>query len=245
MSKLALVTGASGGIGEAICHALAADKVRVIAAGSNSDEIEKWVAQKKEQGLDLLPAACDVSDAQSCAAMTEQIKKDYGDPDIIINNAGITRDAPFKRMSLEQWSEVINTNLNGLFYITSPFFNAMLEKGFGRIVNISSINGQKGQFGQANYAATKAGMHGFTMSLAQEGAAKGVTVNSVSPGYTATPMVTAIREDILEGIIKQIPAKRLAETAEVASIVAYLCRDEAAFINGANIPVNGAQFTSF
>ncbi len=245
MSKLALVTGANGGIGEAICQALAKDGNRVIACGSNRTKLDTWIAQQKEQGFDFMPATADVSNAESCAAMAETITSEYGNPDIIVNNAGITRDAPFKRMSLEQWNQVINTNLNSLYHITAPFFNSMLENGFGRIINISSINGQKGQFGQANYAAAKAGMHGFTMSLAQEGAAKGVTANSVSPGYTATPMVTAIREDILESIIKQIPAKRLAQTAEIGSIVAYLSRDEAAFINGANIPVNGAQFTSF
>ena len=245
MSKIALVTGANGGIGEAICEALAKDGCKVIAVGSNADKLNKWVEEKQAAGLNYVAAACDVSCPTSSAAMAEKVIAEHGNPDIIVNNAGITRDAPFKRMSLEQWNQVISTNLNSLFHITAPFFNGMLDKGFGRVVNISSINGQKGQFGQANYAASKAGMHGFTMSLAQEGAAKGVTVNSISPGYTATPMVTAIREDILEGIVKQIPTRRLAKTAEIGSIVAYLCRDEAAFINGANIPVNGAQFTSF
>jgi acetoacetyl-CoA reductase len=174
--------------------------------------------------------------------MMAKIQEKYGDVDILVNCAGITRDATMKRMDAAKWDMVINTNLSSAFYVTKPVWEGMLERGYGRIVNISSLNGQRGQFGQANYAAAKAGMHGFTMTLAQEGAAKGITANTVAPGYVKTPMTDAIREDIREGIIATIPMKRMALPEEIASAVSFLAAEQQAYITGAIIPLNGAFF---
>lgn len=241
--KIALVTGGTGGIGEVICHTLRDNGYKVIATAHNEAAAQEWQQQPGNQNIAVEIA--DVADFASCEALAKRVKSTYGTPYLLVNNAGITRDGQLKKMSVEQWNAVITTNLNSVFNMTRQYINDMLENKSGRIVNISSINGQKGQFGQANYAAAKAGMHGFSMSLAQETAKYGITVNSISPGYTATKMVEAIREDILAGIIEQIPMKRLAKTQEVAALVLFLASEEAAYISGANIPLNGAQFTSF
>ncbi len=244
MNKIALVTGGSGGIGSAICQDFSKKGYKVIATAIPGKG-KNWLKEQQEQGFNFNMVNVDVADYNSCKKMAAEVREKFGSPDIIVNNAGITRDAPFKRMTLEQWNEVIRTNLDSVFNVTHQFINDLLKKGWGRIINISSINGQKGQFGQTNYAAAKAGLHGFTMSLAQETARAGITVNTISPGYTATPMVTQIREDILNKIIAQIPMQRLAKTTEIAAITSFLASDEAAFISGANVPINGAQFTSF
>lgn len=243
MKKIAIVTGGTGGIGTAISRKLRDDNFQVIATSlhhaGNSDDCVK---SKKS---DIIVEPLDATDFYACEKFAEKILADYGSVSVIVNNAGITKDSQFRKMSYDQWYDVINVNLNSVFNVTRQFINPMLENGWGRIINISSINGQRGQFGQTNYSATKSAIHGFTMALAQETAAKGITVNTVSPGYTGTDMVRAIREDILEKIVADIPMKRLAEPEEIAAAVSYLCTDLAAFISGANLPVNGAQFTSF
>ena len=240
--KLALVTGGKGGIGTAICERLYADGYEVVSTYiHNAERLSSWSA--KHEHIHMVQ--CDVAEYAACQQMAEQIQQNWGLPEVIVNNAGITRDVPFKKMTHEQWQEVLRTNLDSAFNVTHPFFPSMLERGSGSIINISSINGQKGQFGQVNYSAAKAGLHGFTMALAQEAARSGVTVNTISPGYTATPMVTAIRQDVLDKIVAQIPLRRLAQPEEVSAAVAYLCSDAARFITGVNLPVNGGQFMSF
>ncbi|MGF1545768.1 MAG: acetoacetyl-CoA reductase, partial [Thiotrichales bacterium] len=186
----------------------------------------------------------DVGSYSECAQLAESLTRDFGRVDIVVNNAGITRDITFRKMTPEQWAQVINADLDSVFNVTKQFIEGMLARGFGRIVNISSINGQKGMFGQTNYAAAKAGMHGFAMSLAQESARKGITVNTVAPGYIATDMVMAVPEDIRNKIIAQIPVGRLGHPEDIAAMVAFLASEDAAFITGANIPVNGGQFMS-
>ncbi|PID49517.1 MAG: beta-ketoacyl-ACP reductase [Proteobacteria bacterium] len=239
MSKVALVTGGTGGIGTAICKRLAKDGFKVISTYFEPEEQAKAWAEAQDFDVDLY--ACDVSDYDSCKAMKEQIEADHGQVDVIVNNAGITRDAKFSRMTPEQWRAVISTNLDSLFNICHQFVDGMAERGYGRIVNIASINGQKGQAGQTNYSAAKAGAHGFTMALAQEVVRKGVTVNTVSPGYIGTDMVMAIREDIRNKIIEQIPMQRLGKPEEIAATIAFLVSDDAAFITGANFAANGGQ----
>jgi len=184
---------------------------------------------------------CDVGSYEDCERLREQIESELGHVDLIVNNAGITRDGSFKKMNADKWSQVIATNLDSVFNVTHQFANGMAERGHGRIVNISSINGQKGQFGQTNYSAAKAGLHGFSMALAQEVARKGVTVNTVSPGYIATEMVMAVPEEIRDKIIAQIPVGRLGKPEEIAALVAFLCSDEGGFITGANLAANGGQ----
>ena len=239
MSKIALITGGTGGIGTAICKKLHENGFKIISTyfGPESEATE-W-AEKQDYDVDLYP--CDVSDYESCVTLKEQIIADHGQVDVIVNNAGITRDAKFSRMTPEMWKAVISTNLDSVFNVTHQFIDGMTERGFGRIVNIASINGQKGQAGQTNYSAAKAGAHGFTMALAQEVCRKGVTVNTVSPGYIGTEMVMAIREDIRDMIIGGIPMKRLGKPEEIAAVVAFLCSDDAAFITGANFAANGGQ----
>lgn len=246
MSKLAFVTGGKGGIGTAIARALynAGHKVIVSEYRQNKDTKE-WLEQQRHDGYEFDVVQVDVSNFDSCVICAQEIEKKYGIIDILVNNAGITQDSQFKKMTVAQWRDVVSTNLDSVFNVTRQFINPMLEQQWGRIINISSINGQKGQFGQTNYSAAKAGLHGFTMALAQECASKGVTVNTISPGYTATPMVTAIREDILDNIIKQVPVGRLAYPEEIGALTTYLTSDHAAFITGANLPINGGQFTSF
>lgn len=239
MSKVALVTGGTGGIGTAICKKLAADGCTVISTYFEPEEQAK--AWADAQDFDVKLYHCDVSDYDSCVKLKEAISADGLEVDIIINNAGITRDAKFLKMTPDMWKAVIATNLDSAFNICHQFVEGMTERGFGRIVNIASINGQKGQAGQANYSAAKAGIHGFTMALAQEVVRKGVTVNTVSPGYIGTDMVMAIREDIRNMIIDQIPMKRLGKPEEMAALVGFLCSDDAAFITGANHGANGGQ----
>ncbi len=237
-NKIALVTGGTGGIGTAICQRLADDGAQIVTTTTNLERGAEWQAK---QNFDSTLIKCDVSNYDDCKAMKEQTEKDLGVVDIVINNAGITRDGSFKRMDTDKWSQVISTNLNSVFNISHQFANGMAEKGYGRIVNISSINGQKGQFGQTNYSAAKAGVHGFTMALAQEVARKGVTVNTVSPGYIATEMVMAVAEEIRNQIIAQIPIGRLGKPEEIAALVAFLCSDDAGLITGANLAANGGQ----
>lgn len=239
MSKVALVTGGTGGIGTATCKRLNEAGFKVISTYFEPEEQAKAWAEQLDFDVDLYH--CDVADYDSCAAMKSQILSDHGHVDAVINNAGITRDAKFARMTPDQWKAVISTNLDSVFNVTHQFIDGMTERGFGRIVNIASINGQKGQAGQTNYSAAKAGAHGFTMALAQEVCRKGVTVNTVSPGYIGTDMVMAIREDIRDMIIDGIPMKRLGKPEEIAAVVGFLCSDEAAFITGANFAANGGQ----
>jgi len=239
MSRIALVTGGTRGIGAAICRELQ-DNGYTVAANYAGNE-EAALAFKTETGIHTFK--WDVSDYESCVEGIKRVESDLGPVDILVNNAGITRDAMFHKMTPEKWAQVINTNLSGLFNVTHPVWSGMRERKFGRIVNISSINGQKGQAGQANYAAAKAGDIGFTKSLALEGAAKGITVNAVCPGYTATEMVKAIPQKVLdEKILPHIPAGRLGTPEEIAKCVAFLIADTSGFITGATLSANGGQY---
>lgn len=237
--RLAYVTGGMGGIGTAICRRLHDDGLRVIAGAGPTRNVEEWLGKQKADGYDFLASQGNVSDWDSTMAAFEKVRADFGDPLVLVNNAGITRDGMFRKMTPDAWRAVIDTNLNSLFNVTKQVFEGMLAAGWGRIVNISSVNGQKGQFGQVNYSTAKAGIHGFTMALAQECASKGVTVNTVSPGYIGTDMVRAIREDVLATIVDGIPVKRLGEPAEIASMVSWLVSEEAGFSTGADFSVNG------
>lgn len=243
-SRLALVTGGTGGIGAAICLRLADSGHRVATNYRNEEKAQKWRAKCLEQGYDIAIYKRDVSDFEECQALVKHIEADHGPIDILVNNAGITRDTTFRKMTVEQWDAVMNINLDGVFNITRPLIEGMLARGYGRIVNISSVNGQKGQFGQVNYSTAKAGMHGFTMALAQEVARKGITVNTVSPGYIGTEMVMAVAEDIRNKIIATIPVGRLGKPEEIAHVVNFLVSDDAGFITGANISANGGQYMS-
>ncbi|MDK1491002.1 beta-ketoacyl-ACP reductase [Sinorhizobium sp. 7-81] len=239
MSRVALVTGGSRGIGAAISVALKAAGYKVAANYAGNDE--KAQAFKQEAGIPVYK--WDVSNYRACADGIAQVEADLGPVDVLVNNAGITRDAMFHKMTPEQWGEVISTNLTGLFNMTHPLWSGMRDRGFGRVINISSINGQKGQMGQANYSAAKAGDLGFTKALAQEGAAKGITVNAICPGYIGTEMVRAVPEKVLnERIIPQIPVGRLGEPEEIARCVVFLASDDAGFITGSTISANGGQF---
>ncbi|HET7766118.1 MAG TPA: beta-ketoacyl-ACP reductase [Burkholderiales bacterium] len=238
--RIAFVSGGMGGIGTAVCRRLARNGVKVVAGCLPGYEKKAaWLAQMHAEGLPVHAAEGNVEDYTSCAEMFYQIGSVIGPVDILVNNAGITRDGVFKRMSPGDWYAVINTNLNSVFNVTRQVVEGMVERGWGRIVNISSVNALKGQFGQTNYSAAKAGMHGFSKALAQEVVKKGVTVNTISPGYVQTDMVKAIKSDVLESIIQQIPMGRLAQPEEIAGLVAYLASDEAAYITGANISING------
>ena len=239
--KIALVTGGTGGIGSAICVKLAEAGCKVVSTYTHDEQANAWQAKMAAAGFDMALVKCDVSDFDSCRAMGEKLNAEFGGVDVLVNNAGITKDGTFRKMVPEQWNAVLNVNLISVFNVTRQFVDGMLNKGWGRVINISSINGQKGQFGQTNYAAAKAGMHGFTMSLAQETAKKGITVNSISPGYIGTEMVMAIAEDVRNQIVAQIPVGRLGKPEEIAALVAFLASDDAAFITGANIAANGGQ----
>lgn len=239
--KVALVTGGTGGIGAAICLKLAESGAKVATNYRNEEKARAWQAETKKQGYDIAIYQVDVTDFDGCQKMIEAIEQDLGSIDILVNNAGITEDVTFRKMTKEQWDKVMNINLDGLYNVTRPLVEGMTSRGWGRIVNISSINGQKGQLGQTNYSASKAGMHGFTMALAQEVARKGVTVNTVSPGYIATEMVMAVPEEIREKIIAGIPVGRLGDVNEVAALVEFLCSDEAGFATGADFSINGGQ----
>ncbi|KQR79235.1 acetoacetyl-CoA reductase [Rhizobium sp. Leaf384] len=239
MSRVALVTGGTRGIGAAISIALKGAGYRVAANYAGNDE--KAQAFSDVTGIPVLK--WDVSDYAACAAGAAKIEETLGPVEVLVNNAGITRDAMFHKMTPAQWNEVVNVNLNGLFNMTHPVWSGMRDRSFGRIVNISSINGQKGQMGQANYSASKAGDIGFTKALAQEGAAKGITVNAICPGYIGTEMVRAIPEKVLnERIIPQIPVGRLGEPEEIARCVVFLASDDAGFITGSTLSANGGQF---
>jgi len=244
--KIALVTGGTGGIGTSICLRLAADGHQVVANFLPGDEAqaESWLSAQREINADIHIAAADVTDYDSCTQMLKQIESDLGPVDILVNCAGITRDKTLKRMTPDQWNAVINTNLNSAFNVTSQLVEGMTSRNFGRVVNISSVNGQKGQFGQANYASAKAGLHGFTMSVAQETATKGVTVNTVSPGYIETAMTSAMPEAVLQSIVGAVPMGRMGKPEEIALTVSWLAEEENAYITGANIPVNGGMFMS-
>ena len=239
--KVALVTGGTGGIGAAICLKLAESGAKIATNYRNEEKAKAWQAEAKKAGHDIAIYQADVSDFDACQALVDQVEKDLGPIDILVNNAGITKDGMFKKMSKEKWDAVMNINLDGLFNITKPLVEGMTDRGWGRIINISSINGQKGQMGQTNYAASKAGMHGFTMALAQEVARKGVTVNTVSPGYIATEMVMAVSEDIRNSIIAGIPVNRLGTAEEIAALVDFLASNEAGFATGADFSMNGGQ----
>ncbi|MDJ0806421.1 MAG: acetoacetyl-CoA reductase [Gammaproteobacteria bacterium] len=243
-ARLALVTGGTGGIGTAICRKLVDKGCHVVACyhPSEKESVDAWNKARKEEGIEIGLVAGDVSSPENSIAMIEETEQAFGPIDILVNCAGITRDSSFKRMELDNWESVINTNLNSVYYVTRPVWEGMLERGFGRIINISSVNGQRGQFGQVNYSAAKAGMHGFTMALALEGATKGITVNTVSPGYVETPMTLAMRDDIRESIISGIPMRRMGTPEEIANAVAFLADDEATYITGVNLPVNGGLF---
>lgn len=239
--KVALVTGGTGGIGASICEALAESGAKVATNYRNEEKAQQWLSKTAERGFDFKAYRVDVTDTEGCRNMLEQIENDLGPIDIIVNNAGITWDTTFRKMTKEKWDAVISTNLDSLFNITQPIVEGMTTRGWGRIINIASVNGQKGQMGQTNYSATKAGMHGFTKSLAQEVARKGVTVNTVSPGYVATEMVMAVPEDIRNKIISGIPVGRLGKPEEIAATVAFLASEHAAFITGADFSQNGGQ----
>ncbi len=242
--RVAIVTGGNGGLGSAMCRALCTQGRAVIAAYYPAEENQARAFQKKmaDEGFEIAIYPVDVADFESCRAMVAAVERDLGTVSILVNNAGITRDAVFKKMTPDQWNAVLRTNLDSVFNMTRQVWDKMLDGGFGRIVNISSVNGQKGQFGQANYAAAKAGIHGVTMSLAQEGARKGVTVNTVSPGYVATEMVMAIAEEVRQKIVATIPVGRFGEPAEIGRAVAFLTADEAGFVTGSDLSVNGGLY---
>lgn len=240
----ALVTGGTGGIGTAICQRLAAD-FQVIACyfkGGRHEEAKRWQDEQKKAGYNIDILYADIAQFNECETMVALAKERYGHIDVLVNNAGITKDVSLRKMSPEQWQDVIDANLTSVFNVTRHVLPLMLEQGFGRVISISSINGRKGQFGQCNYAATKAGLFGFTKSLAQEVAAKGITANTISPGYIETPMLADVKEEVLNGIIANIPVGRLGRAEEVAAAVAFLASREAAFITGANLDVNGGQY---
>ena len=238
MARTALVTGGSRGIGAAISKALKEEGYTVAATYAGNDE----AAAKFTEETGIKTYKWNVADYDSAKDGIAQVEAELGPIDIVIANAGITRDAPFHKMTPQQWKEVIDTNLTGVFNTVHPVWSGMRDRGFGRIVVISSINGQKGQFGQVNYAATKAGDLGIIKSLAQEGAAKGITANAICPGYIATEMVMAVPEAVREKIIGMIPAGRLGEPEEIARCVTFLVSEDASFINGSTISANGAQF---
>jgi acetoacetyl-CoA reductase len=238
MARVALVTGGTRGIGKAISARLKADGFKVAANYAGNSEAAEATA--KELGVSVYK--WDVGDEAQCAEGIAKVVAELGPVDVLVNNAGITKDGQFHKMSSEKWRDVIRVDLDSLFFMTRPVIEGMRDRGFGRVINISSINGQKGQFGQVNYSAAKAGMIGFTKALAQESAAKGVTVNVVAPGYIDTDMVAAVPEDALKKIIATIPVGRLGKAEEIAAMVAFLASDQAAFITGATMTVNGAQY---
>lgn len=241
--RVAVVTGGMGGIGEAICMRLAQAGHRVVATYSpGNTKAEQWVKDMKTRGFEFHAVQVDVTDFDSAQKAVAKVQAEVGPIDIVVNNAGITRDASFRKMGKPDWDAVLRTNLDSVFNVTKPVCDGMMDRGWGRIINISSINGQKGAFGQTNYSAAKAGMHGFTKALALEVARKGVTVNTVSPGYVGTKMVLAVPKEVLDTkIIPQIPVGRLGKPEEIAGLVAYLCSDEAGFVTGTNIAINGGQ----
>ena len=237
--KVAYITGGMGGIGTAICQRMHKEGFTVIAGCGPTRDFGKWLGEQKALGYEFHASVGNVGAWESTVEAFSKAKAEHGPIDVLVNNAGITRDRMFLKMSREDWDAVIETNLNSMFNVTKQVVGDMVEKGWGRIINISSVNGEKGQAGQTNYSAAKAGMHGFTMALAQEVASKGVTVNTVSPGYIATDMVKSIRQDVLDKIIAGIPVKRLGTPADIASMVSWVASDESGFATGADFSVNG------
>lgn len=245
MSKrVALVTGGTGGLGTAICRRLVSEGYMVVAgynSGGDHDKAKAWQEEQRAAGFDIHISFGDVRDFDSCARCIDDVQTRLGPVDVLVNNAGITRDSTLRKMTKEQWDAVLVSNLDSVFNMTRHVINGMVDRGFGRIVNVSSVNAQKGQLGQTNYAAAKSGIHGFTKALAQEVARKGVTVNTVSPGYIATKMVMAVAPEIREEIIRGIPIGRLGTPEEVAHAVAFLISEQSGFITGANLSLNGGQ----
>jgi len=242
--RVAVVTGGIGGLGSEICKKLADQGLKVVAAdlSAREERLAEFKLDTAEFNGQIVFKAINVADANDCERFFKEIESEFGRVDVLVNAAGITRDTTLRKMDVKQWTDVIDVNLNGLFNMCRPAVEGMMARGFGRIINISSINGQMGQFGQTNYSAAKAGMHGFTMALARETAKKGVTVNSVSPGYCDTPMVRAIPEALRNQIIESIPVGRIGQPTDIARTVAFLAAEDAGFITGANIPVNGGLF---
>ncbi len=239
--RVALVTGGTGGIGTAICKRLADSGARVVATYRDPAKAERWSAERRGEGHQVAVVDVDVTSFDSCHAMVAKVERDVGPIDILVNNAGVTRDTTFRKMTKEQWDCVLTSNLDSLFNVTRNVITGMLDRGYGRVINISSINGEKGQFGQVNYSAAKAGIHGFTMALAQEVARKGITVNTVSPGYIATDMVLAVPEEIRAKITAEIPIGRMGTPEEVAYAVDFLASTEAGLFTGSNLSCNGGQ----
>lgn len=240
----AIVTGGTGGIGSAICRQLAHD-YSVVACyfkDGKHDEAKRWQEVQRKAGFDVEIIYADIAQFSDCEHLVSQVMERYGRIDVLVNNAGITKDSSLKKMSPEQWQQVIDANLTSVFNMTRNTLPSMLEKGYGRIISISSINGRKGQFGQCNYAASKAALFGFTKSLALEVANKGITVNTISPGYIETPMISQMREEVLTSIISGIPVGRLGQPQDIAEAVAFLASPTASFITGANIDINGGQY---
>ncbi|KNY13531.1 acetoacetyl-CoA reductase [Shinella sp. SUS2] len=242
IQKTALVTGGMGGLGEAIARALHDAGIRVLVTHARDEgSAKEWLAAERDKGYSFTSYDVNVADFKSCQRMAERINAEGHQIDILVNNAGITRDATLRKLDRENWDAVLRVNLDSVFNVTKHLIDGMTDRGWGRIINISSINGIKGQFGQTNYSAAKAGMHGFSKALAQEVARKGVTVNTVSPGYLATAMVTAVPEDTLARIVAGIPVGRLGQPDEIAALVAFIASDAAAFMTGSNISMNGGQ----
>lgn len=241
--RVVLVTGGMGGLGETIATKMVDAGYRVAVTYSpGNKKRDHWLAEMKERGYDFTAVECDVASADSCAKAAAEVQARLGPVDVLVNNAGITRDMTFKKMTKVDWDAVMDTNLDSAFNMSKPIVDGMVERGWGRVINVSSVNGSKGAFGQTNYSAAKAGMHGFSKALALEVARKGVTVNTISPGYIGTKMVTAIPKEILDTkILPQIPVGRLGKPEEVAGLIIYLASDEAAFVTGANIAINGGQ----
>jgi acetoacetyl-CoA reductase len=239
--RVVLVTGSTGGLGTAICKKLYDSECRVVANHRNVNKAKEWQEQMKAEGYHIDIFEGDVADFDSVRIMISNIEAEIGSIDVLVNNAGITKDCRFSKMTKEDWEKVLSTNLTGVFNCTRHVINGMMERQFGRIINISSVNAQRGQFGQTNYSAAKAGMHGFTKTLAMEVAKHGITVNTISPGYLGTDMVMAVPEKIREQIVAQIPVGRLGSTDEVAAVVSFLASENTSFITGANISINGGQ----
>lgn len=244
-NRIAVVTGGTGGIGTAISQNLAKAGYQVVACyykNGNHDAAREWQQKQKDLGLDIDIAYANISQFEDCEALKAKIIANYGRIDVLVNNAGITNDSSFKKMTPEQWHSVLDANLTSLFNVTRNFLQPMIDAGYGRIISISSINGRKGQFGQCNYAATKSGIYGFSKSLAQEVAGKGITVNVISPGYIKTDMVAKMKPETLDYITTQIPVGRLGEVDEVARMVTFLADEQSGFITGSNFDINGGQY---
>lgn len=246
--KIAFVTGGTGGLGTPICRSLVDQGFTVVAgynSGGKHEKAQAWQEEQRKAGYEIMIAYGDVTNAESCVQCIANVEKQTGGTvDVLVNNAGITRDGQFKKMSWEQWDEVMSANLDSMFHMTRVVINGMLDKGWGRVINISSVNAQKGQFGQCNYSAAKAGIHGFTKALAQEVARKGVTVNTVSPGYIKTAMVAAIAQDVQDKITATIPVGRFGTPEEIGRLVAFVADEQSGYITGADLSMNGGLHMS-